>query len=189
MKKIITTLVLGLFIIGNTYAQSTPKPPKTPSTGTSYSISFDYDDDKSSNSSVSIKKNENVYKLSARFGKHRTEEIRRIVLKKLRRSGLTVSGKTYTWIKHNQGEEVFECKLSQGRLRLFVDKEYASERMIETMSAFGAVLKDAISGSDSKKEAEKDVKRAKKDLKRAKDALKKALREVEKLEEKTKGES
>ena len=83
MKNLITAFILGLFIVGSTYGQSTPKPPKTPSTGTSYSISFDYDDDKGGNRSVSIKKNENVYKLSARFGKHRTEEIKKILLKEL----------------------------------------------------------------------------------------------------------
>lgn len=186
MKKIITAVVLGLFTIGSSCAQSTPKPPKTPSTGTSYSISFDYDDDERSNRSVSIKKSENVYKLNARFGKHRTEEIKKILLKELGRKTMKISGKTYSWVKYNQGEEVFECKLSQGRLRLFVDKEYAPERMIEEMVIFGDILKDAITGSDSKKEAEEDVKRAKEDIKRAQKDLERAKRQLERVKRKAK---
>lgn len=192
MIKIITTFVLGLFIVGSTYAQSTPKPPKTHSTSstsssTSYSIDFDYDSDKESNSSVSIKRNENVYKLSARFGKHRTDEIRKIILKELGREGLKVTGKTYRWVKHNQGEEVFECKLSEGRLRLFVDKEYAPERMVEAMSGFGTILKDKISRTDSKKQAEDDIKRAQEDLKRAQRDLDKAKSQLARVKKQTKG--
>ena len=181
-----TTIVLALFIVGITYAQTTPKPPKTPSTGTSYSISFDYDDDKGSNRSVSIKKSENVYKLNARFGKHRTDEIKKMLVKELGKKTMKTSGRTYSWVKYNQGEEVFECKLSQGRLRLFVDKEYAPEKMIEEVVVFGDILKDAISGSDSKEQAEEDIRRAKEDIKRAQKDLERAKRQLERVKRKTK---
>ena len=99
---------------------------------------------------------------------------------------MKTSGKTYSWLKYNQGEEVFECKLSQGRLRLFVDKEYAPEKMIEDMVVFGGILKDAISGSDSKKQAEEDVKRAKEEIKRAQKDLERAKKQLERVKNREK---
>lgn len=188
MKNLIITFVLGLFIVTNACSQSTPKPPKTPSTSTStsYSIEFDYDDEKGSNSSVSIKKNENVYKLSARFGKHMTDDIKKTLMKELGKKELKVKGKTSTWTKYNQGEEVFECKLSQGRLRLYVDKEYASEKLIEEMGVLGTLLKDQISGTDSKKQAKEDVKTAQEDIRRAQQDLERAKKQLERLKKQTK---
>lgn len=188
MKKIITTFVLGVFIVTNACSQSTPKPPKTPSTSssTSYSIDFDYDGDKESNSSVSIKKNGNVYKLSARFGKHMTNDIKKTLLKELGRKGLKVTGKTSTWTKYNEGEESFECKLSDGRLRLYVDKQYAPGKLIEEMSVLGTIIKDQISGTDSKKQAKEDVKRAQEDIRRAQRDLERAKQKLERVKKQTK---
>jgi hypothetical protein len=75
-------------------------------------------------------------------------------------------------------KKIYECKLTEDRLRIYVDKEYASSNIINMMNDFGDVLKDAISGTDSKKSAEEVTQR---ELKIAERALERAKREVERI--------
>ena len=185
MRNSILVFVFSLLFITSACSQSTPKtpkPPKTSSTGTSYSIDFDYDDD-GTNSSVSVKKNQRVYKLTASFDRGRTNEIKKILLKKLGKRELNVTGSTYTWIKIIKGEEFFECKLTKGKLRFFIDKEYASSSFIESMVNFGDKLRDTITGSDTDKE---EIERAKEELKRAEERLKRAKKQLERVKNKLK---
>ena len=176
MRNSILAIAVSIFLVNSVCSQSKPKPPKTPKTtstkkGTSYSITFDTDD-KEENSSVSIKRNDDIYKFSARFHENKVGSIKRILVDKLGNSNLTVSGDTYRWIKKDNEEKLYDCKLTDNNLKIYVDKEYASSKLVDFMDNLGVVLKDAISGSDSEKEekerAEADLKRAQNDLKRAK---------------------
>lgn len=56
-------------------------------------------------------------------------------------------------------------------LKIYVDKEYANFNLIKMMHDFVEVLKDAISGTNSQKEAKEDAERA----------LERAKREVERI--------
>lgn len=81
MKHIILVTLVSLFTIDSLFSQVTPKPPKTPEiTSTTKSSSFSFDtDNKEENSSVSIKRNINIYKLSARFNESKTGAIKKNV--------------------------------------------------------------------------------------------------------------
>lgn len=186
MKHLFLTSVIALFLSANLFSQTTPKPPKPPKTpsttsstskSTSYSITFDTDDTED-NSSVSIKRNENVYKFNARFHESKTGSIKKLLVDKLGKSNLTVDGDTFRWEKREDGEKLYDCKLTEKTLKIYVDKEYANAKIVDMMNDFGVVLKDAISGTNSEEEAKKD---AEKELRRAEKALAKAKREVEKL--------
>jgi len=67
-------------------------------------------------------------------------------------------------------------------LKIYVDKECTRATVVAMIDEFGSVLKDAISGSDSKKEeknrAEAELKRAQKDLARAKRDLERVKRKL-----------
>ncbi len=67
-------------------------------------------------------------------------------------------------------------------MKIYVYKEYARATVVEMIDEFGSVLKDAISGSYSKKEeknrAEAELKRAQKNLERAKRDLERAKRKL-----------
>ncbi len=184
MKNLFLTILSTLILTLTTCAQSTPTPPKTPKTskGTSYSITFDTDDAKD-NSSVSIKRNDDIYKFSARFHESKTGSIKKLLVDKLGKSNLKIVGDTYRWIKTENGEKLYDCKLTDTTLKIYVDKEYANSKMIDMMDEFGTVLKDAISGTDSKQEAEENAKR---ELKRAERELAKAKRKLERLKRKIK---
>lgn len=189
MKNLFLTTAVTLFLSSSIFGQATPKtpkPPKTTSSSTtksnSYSFSFDTDD-KEENSSVSIKRNDNVYKFSAKFHKNKFESLKKLVLDKLGDENLTVSKDMHRWLKSEDGEKVYECKLTENRLKIYVDKEYANTNMITMMNDFGDVLKDAISGTDDeqedKEDAEKAIQKAEKSLKRAQRELEKAKNRVD----------
>jgi len=184
MKNFISTAVALLFLSGITFGQEPPKPPKTTSSSTtksnSYSFSFDTDV-KEGNSSVSIKNNDNIYKFSAKFHESKFESLRKLLLNQLGDKNLTVSEDLYKWLKIKNGEKIYECKLTEDRLKIYVDKEYASANIIAMMNDFGAVLKDAISGTDSKKTAEEEIER---ELEIAERALERAKREVKRIKAK-----
>lgn len=185
MKHLFLPTVIALFLVTNIFAQKTPTPPETPKTtatkSTSYSITFDTDDAED-NSSVSIKRNNNVYKFNARFHENKTGNLKKLLIDKLGKSNLKVDGDTYRWIKTEDGDKLYDCKLTDTTLKIYVDKEYANSRIVDMISEFGSVLKDAISGKDSEEEVKKDAER---ELKRAERALEKAKREVEKLKRKS----
>ncbi|PQJ78934.1 hypothetical protein [Polaribacter porphyrae] len=174
MKQLFLTVAISLFFLSCGNAQ-TPKTPETPKKQTSYSITFDTDD-KESNSSVSIKRNDNIYKFTAKFHESKTGNLKKMLVDKLEKSNLTVSGGTYRWIKKENGEKLYDCKLTDNTLRIYVDKEYANNQIITMIDELGILLKDAISGTDSKEQAKKDAER---ELKRAERALAKAKKELE----------
>ncbi|MBX2827571.1 MAG: hypothetical protein KTR22_05380 [Flavobacteriaceae bacterium] len=185
MTKVIVSITALIFSMTQLWAQTPPTPPTPPektSTGVSYSISINGDDDgtKYSNTSVSIKKTDDIYKLTASFNKNRTQEVREALLENLGKKGLTIKGSSYTWIKNKNGDEVFECKLTKGRLRIFLDRNAVSTSAYEEMVTMGVDLKDLIAGSDSEEEAKKDLERAEKDLERAKRDLERAEKELKK---------
>ncbi len=85
-------------------------------------------------------------------------------------------------MKNKNGEKLYDFKLTANTLKIYVDKEYARVTIVEMIDEFGSVLKDAISGSGSKKEeknrVEPELKRAQKDLERAKRDLERAKRKL-----------
>ena len=186
MKHIILITLISLFTIDSLFSQVTPKPPKTPeitSTTKSSSYSFSFDtDNKEENSSVSIKRNNNIYKLSARFNESKTCAIKKMLVDKLGNSNLKVSGDTYIWTKIKNGNKLYHCKLTEDILKIYVDKEFLNSKTIKIMNTLGDEVKDLISGSDSKEHtkriAERELITAEKELVRAKIELEKVRRRL-----------
>jgi len=183
MKRLFLPTVIALFLTTSFFAQ-TPTPPETPKTSTSsktkstsYSITFDTYD-KEENSTVSIKRTDNVYKFNAKFHESKTGSIKKMLIDKLGKSNLIITDDTFRWIKTENGDKIYDCKLTDNTLKIYVDKEYANVKIVDMMDAFGADLKDAISGTDSDDEEKKNIGRALKDAERT---LAKAKREVERL--------
>lgn len=183
MKNLFITAAVTLFFSSCIPEQATPKTPKPPkiassSTTKSNSYSFSFDTDvKEENSSVSIKRNDNIYKFSAKFHESKFVGIKKLALEQLGDKNLTVSEYMHRWLKSENGEKIYEVKLSENRLKIYVDKEYANTNIITMMNDFGDVLKDVISGTDSEQQDKEDAERA---LKKAEKALKLTRRELEK---------
>jgi len=186
-RTVCLMLVLALFSTFGSNAQTVPDPPKpptTPSTSSStssHSLEFDTDN-KRHNSSVSISVSDNSYKFRASYHKTKNEGVKAMLLDQLGKGNLTISGSTYLWSESQGGDTIFECKLTKGRLRMYVDTEVESSGFVEKINTLGNDLKYFISGTDAKKEEAKKAERAKQELERAERELERAKRELESAE-------
>ncbi len=180
---------IALFSTLGLSAQTTPEtptPPETPKTSSSksYSVSVENDDSVRHNSSVSISMSDESYKFRARFHNSKTEGLKRMIIESLGEENLNVKGNTLLWTDEKNGEELFECKLSNGQLRIYLDTELASKDFIDSIQILGEELKQYISGSSSKDaskelaKAERELARAERELARAKREAKRAVREA-----------
>lgn len=105
-----------------------------------------------------------------------------MLVDKLGNSNLKVSGDTYIWTKIKNGNKLYDCKLTEDTLKIYVDKEFLNSKTIEIMNTLGDEVKDLISGSDSKEDAkrlaERELITAEKELVRAKIELEKVRRRL-----------
>ncbi len=185
MKNSILTFAAILIISLSACAQSTPvtpEPPKADGT-TSYSISVHEDDNSMSNSSVSVTKSDDEYKFRASFHKSKTNRVKAVLLDRLGKGNLSVNGSVYLWTDSKSSDEVFECKLTKGKLRMYMDKELVSNSFYKKIEALGTDLKHLISGTNAKKMAAKDAKRAQQDLERAQRDVERAKKDLERAKE------
>jgi len=186
MKK--THLTVGLLIVFaiTAFAQTPSEPPKTQSasshseskSATSYSMSVSDSDNAKENMSVSTSNSDDSYKFRARFSKLKTAKVKAVLLDRLGKTSLKAKGGKYEWIKIKNGDEVFECKLTNGRVRIFVNKEEVSSPFLKEIEALGKELRIVIAGEQSKKHKERELERAQRDLVRAKQNLERAKRKL-----------
>lgn len=189
-RTVCLTLITALFSTIGLNAQTVPDPPKPPKTtssssSTSYSVEVDTDDDKH-NSSVSISISDDSYKFKASYHKTKNEGVKAMLLDRLGRKNLSINGNTYLWADNQSGDEVFECKLTKGHLRMYVDIEMASKGFIEKINKLGNDLKYFISGTDPKKEEARATSKAKNEIERAERELERAKRELARAEREAK---
>ncbi len=184
VKRVVSFIVnIALFCTISANAQTTPEPPTPPKTtsSTSYSVSIENDDDETHNSSVSTSISDDRYKFRANYHKSKNEGVKAILMDQLGKRNLKINGTTYLWTDGQSGDEVFECKLTKGHLRIYLDTDVASEAFTEKIHALGKDLKNYISGTDAKKESERaqrELERAEKELARAKREAERAAREA-----------
>ena len=185
-KGICLASIVALLSINNLNAQTTPEPPTPPKTtktsGTSYSISIDNDNDETSNSSISVKTTDDYYKFRASFHKSKNDAVKNKLINTLGRHHLEVNGNTYLWTNSKNNDEVFECKLTKGHLRISLDTEVASDAFTQKVIAMGKDLKYLISGTDRKEEEAKQAERARREIERAQRDLERAKRDLERAE-------
>lgn len=181
LNLVVALFALGLFSVN---AQNTPEPPATPeppktTTGTSYSVSVDNDKDETSNSSVSIKNTNDYYKFRASFHESKNGKLFETLVNSLGRDNLEISGSSYIWTSTQNGDDIFECKLSKGHLRIYLDRNASSAKFYESIKTLGEDLKSQISGKTTKygrSNVNRELARAKQELKRAKREAKRAMR-------------
>ncbi len=181
-------LIMALFSTFSLNAQTVPDPPKPPkppkttsSSSTSHSISVDNDDDQKHSSSVSISVSDDSYKFRASYHKSKNEGVKAMLLNQLGKENLTINGNTYLWTDSQRGNDVFECKLTKGHLRMYVDTDVVSNGFMEKINKLGNDLKYFISGTDLKKEEAKNAEHAKRELESAKRELERAKQELERV--------
>ena len=144
-------LIAMLFSTAIVTAQSTPEPPEPPTTpkttsNSSHTVSIKKSEGAKHNSSVSISVSDDEYKFRARFHQSKNNGVKAILMEQLGKNNLNINGSTFIWT-NNKGNDIFECKLTNGRLRIYLDTEEASNKFIEDIKTLGNTLKQYISGS------------------------------------------
>lgn len=151
MRVLFISTIIIVSLIAKSFAQTQPVTPETPivtSTTTSSSSSshtISTSSNGNSKTSVSVKRNESVYKFRAIFDKSKTEAIKQLLLDKLGKTDVIVSNRNnYVWEKQIDDENVLECKLTKGNLRILVNKNLASSLLMETINDLELELKASI---------------------------------------------
>lgn len=191
MKDIILTLLTGVFCVLSLRAQEAPKPPLTPKSTSevkSYSIRISDDSDgEDENTSVTITQSDDVYKFRASFSDKKNDELKTVLIERLGNTYLINKGDKYEWKKRtDDGDESFECKLTDGKLKIFVDKNAEEDLFFVKVMEIGEELNQIISGDHGERDMEqiqRDLSRAKEDIKRAEQEIQHAQREVERAQQ------
>jgi hypothetical protein len=99
-----------------------------------------------SHSSVSINNTDTFYSLNADFDKNKTTQVKNLLADNLDKKHMISNGSTVKWIKEQDGETVYSYVLSNGKLRVSIDKELMSEAAFEKFKALGEKISKTISG-------------------------------------------
>jgi hypothetical protein len=187
-KTVCLMLVATLFSTFSLSAQTVPDPPKPPKTNSSsssaasYSVEIDTDDNQEHNSSVSISISDDSYKFRARYDKSKNEGVKAMLLEQLGKRNLTENGNTSLWRDDQNGNTIFEYKLTKGHLRMYIDTDLVSHGYSEKINNLGNDLRYFISGDDPNKKEAKAASSAKRELELAEKELARAKRELARAE-------
>lgn len=191
MKKLVISIVCIIFALTSVISQTVPVPPTPPnsnsttvSTSSTTSSSYSIDDDGNySSHSIAVKNHNSTYRFRARFNDALTKRIKNRLTKEFSDRNFSKSYNAYFWRIVKNDKNVFECKLDEGSLKIYVDKEMTSEKFQQRIEELGEELKYLISGEkpeDAKKQALLEAERR---LKHAERAYERALENVKKVKE------
>ncbi|MBC8754372.1 hypothetical protein H2O64_06795 [Kordia sp. YSTF-M3] len=135
----ISAFIVCMFQIGN--AQKAPDTPETPTNIVANHGNYS----EGGNTSVSISHTDDAYKLKASFPQSREARLKELIQNTLGDKNLNIR-KGYS--KWSNNEKVYEVKLTQTTLRIWIDLNIASTNLIEKFEALGHDAKTIISGSN-----------------------------------------
>ncbi len=170
-------------------AQETPEPPQPPTEvhNTAEERSYSYNSStnrskRNSSSSISVKSTNTTYKFRASFNDEFTVDVRNFLQKKLSEMKFTNSNGTSFWSNLKNNEEVFKCRVSEGYVRIYVDKEMTSKDFQEKIQAIGNQLKYVINGENMRESKKARKESAKRRLDRAKREYERAQRNYDRTQ-------
>ncbi|CAM1361110.1 hypothetical protein [Tenacibaculum xiamenense] len=182
------TLMCLVFFLTSIFvkAQETPEPPQPPThvhsntEERSYSYNTSTNRGKrSSSSSISVKSTNTTYKFRASFNEELTMDVRNFLQKKFRDMKFTNTNGSSFWSILKNNEEVFKCKVSEGFVRIYADKEMTSKGFQEKVVRIGNELKYVINGESMLKSEQARKENAKRRLERAKREYERAKKNYE----------
>ncbi|MGG6230246.1 hypothetical protein [Tenacibaculum sp. SDUM215027] len=191
MKKIvfITACIVLIFISEKGFSQSTPVPPTTPGTSTvsvsshtSHSYTSNQKGERCSHT-ISVKNHNSIYRFKARFDDALTESIKKRLIKEFSEEKFLKSHDAYFWEIEKNNRNVFECKLHEGQVKMYVDKNMTSEEFQQKIEKLGEDLKHMISGEIPKEVKERKLLAAQKRLEHAKKAHDRAIKNLNSVKE------
>ncbi len=141
MKTLISILVYLILGLLTTKAQTTTT---TSSSSVTVTITDD-DEDKSYSRSFVVIDTEGSYRVKVRFMESMKEKVKLYLTDQFGKENTILSNDTYSWKQEIDDDEVYTVQLKDNRLRINVDKELASHKLIKKIKKVGEELKTITS--------------------------------------------
>ena len=188
--KTLINIIHALLIagMGTLNAQVTPNPPTPPATPatTSTTTSGNYrvtvnssDSDTGQNINISISNNDSEYSVKANFPGESGIKLLDYFMEKMGAKNLTTKGNSSNWVANANGDEVYRISLSEERLTMKIDKEVASNDLVEKFAKMGTDVRTIITGESTEKA---EVKRLEREADRLRRDAERMQREASRLE-------
>lgn len=137
---VIVSLVLGLLTAQSQTDES--------SSGSSSSFSITYDTDEEHKafyrSFVTLDTDDN-YRIKIKFMKRMKSDVKSYLIDQFGQKEMVIKDNTYFWTKGLEDEEVYVVKLKGNKLRINVNKELASDKLLKRFGLIGKELKEITS--------------------------------------------
>ncbi len=148
MKTLITILVNLLIGLLTMNAQTNSTSSSKSSSEVTISISDD-SEEKSYSRSFAIIDMEESFRIKIRFMKYMEDDVKSYLIDQFGKENMTVEDEAYLWRKEIENEELYEVKLKENKLRINVDKELASNKLIKKFERIGKELKSITSKNEN----------------------------------------
>lgn len=148
MKTLITILVNLLIGLLTMNAQTSSTSSSKSSSEVTISISDD-SNEKSYSRSFAIIDMEESFRIKIRFMKYMENDVKTYLIDQFGKENMTIQDEAYLWRKETENEELYEVRLKENRLRINVDKELASNKLIKKFERIGKELKSITSKNEN----------------------------------------
>ncbi|WP_438423154.1 hypothetical protein [Aquimarina macrocephali] len=148
MKTLITILVNLLIGLLTMNAQTSSTSSSKSSSEVTISISDD-SNEKSYSRSFAIIDMEESFRIKIRFMKYMENDVKTYLIDQFGKENMTIEDEAYLWRKETENEELYEVRLKENRLRINVDKELASNKLIKKFERIGKELKSITSKNEN----------------------------------------
>lgn len=186
MKNLVKLAVVVVLLTANSMNAQTITEPSATSKTTSVTVensTLTHSDYRGSmSSSISVKSTNSTYKFRASFDNDLTKRVRTFLQKELRNIKFTNTNNSSFWMQTKNNEKAFECKVREGLVRMYVDKELTSKKFQTEIKEIEEQLKHIINGTSIKITQKERKKEAKRKLEVAKRAYEKAKRDYERAQ-------
>ncbi|WP_298320781.1 hypothetical protein [uncultured Aquimarina sp.] len=141
---ITASLILG---ICTTIAQTTET--STSKSSSEFSITYDSDspNKKFYRSFVTLDM-DNDYRIKVRFMKYMKSDVKSYLIDQFGKENMIVKDNTYFWNKEIDEEEMYEVRLKGNKLRINLNKDLASDKLVKRFVEIGKELKSITSNSE-----------------------------------------
>jgi len=150
MKTILYTGMIWLLVAGTCMAQNTKKMTHTTTSSTS-AVTISVTENDGSSTSISINDSDAIYHFTASFENQMHSIIVEYLGKKLDKKFLVSSntkGAPKEWKRLNGNELVWNVKLKEKSLKIFLDKESSTTKAYQELQQVGEELSEMLSGVD-----------------------------------------
>ncbi len=138
----VASLILGIL---STKAQKTTTSSNSSTTVT---VSVN-EDEKNYHRSFAIIDMDNIFRIKVKFMESLQNDVKSYLIDQFGKDKMVIDSDTYLWSKEIDNEELYEVRLKENKLRINVNKELASDKLLKKFEQMGKELKSLTSKKDS----------------------------------------